>query len=437
MNGELVTAVADIPRTSTAIAEWGACVVFVLIVERRRGWPTTAAALTAGLGVLLAVQWWAGTLPLALWIPSMLVAALAMYAILYATLCVSAVSAGYLMARAFVLAELVASAHWQIDQFYLGEAPEPVRAVVWVGVFVGALLLAWAAERRHLPRDAAFAASPAELVSALAIATATFAISNLSFVAADTAFSGRAGPEIFYIRTLVDLCGYIALYVQLEVRRGLQSRRDAEAMAQLLTSQHDQYEISRRAMDEVNRKYHDMKHHLEAIRAEDDATRRLRLLDDLEGSIRGYGSMVRTGNPVLDAILAAKHMQAAEHGIHVTAVADGALLSGLRPLDITAIVGNALDNAFEGARRLTDEDQRFVRFSLVSHDDFTVLRVENTFDGIVRRERGRIISRKVEEGHGYGLRSIEAAVEPYGGSVSTGADGGWFTLTVLLPRGAD
>ena len=435
MNDPVISSsLADIPRIYTAVAEWGACLVFVLIIARRAWWSLTAPILAAGLAALLAVQIWAGSLPLALWIPSMLAAALVMYATVYATLRVDAVTAGYLTARAFVLAELVASAHWQLDQFYLSEAPWGVEIAVWIACYVFALGCAWAAERRHLPRDEAFAVGPGELVSALAIATATFAISNLSFVAADTAFSGRQGTEIFYIRTLVDLCGYIALYVQHEVRRGMQSRRDAEGMAQLLTSQHDQYEISRRAIDEVNRKYHDMKHHLDAIRAEADPTQRMRLLDDLEESIHDYGSRVRTGNPVLDAILAAKHMQAREHGIHVTAVADGSLLAGVRPLDVTALVGNALDNAFEGARRLDDPDARFVRFSLFAHDDFVMLRVENSFDGVVRRENGRIVSRKPDDGHGYGLRSIEAAAQAYGGSVSTSADDGWFTLRVLIPR---
>lgn len=429
-------ALADIPRVFTATAEWGACAVFIVIAQRRGGWARTAGVLGLGLAALVFVQLWAGTLPLAFWVVGMLAAAVVMYALVYTGLRVSLVGAGYVTARAFVLAELVASAHWQLDQFYLPESSVVLRTVVWLGTYGGALGLAWWAERRHLPRDAAIEAGPGDLVSAVAIATATFAISNLSFVAADTAFSGRQGAEIFYIRTLVDLCGYIALYVQHEVRRGLQSRRDAEAMAQLLASQHDQYEISRRAIDEVNRKYHDMKHHLEAIRATDDAHRRMRLLDDLEESIRDYGSRVRTGNHVLDAILAAKNMQAREHGIHVTAVADGSLLTGLRPLDVTAIVGNAFDNAFEGARRLADPDARFVRFSLFAHDDLILLRVENTFDGVMRHAGGRIVSRKSDDGHGYGLRSIEAAAEQYGGSVSTSVDAGWFTLRVLIPRTA-
>ncbi|MBZ4487747.1 GHKL domain-containing protein [Microbacterium sp. cx-55] len=425
--------VANIPRTYTALAEWGACMVFVLIVARRMPWLATAATMLGGLGALLAVQTIAGLLSVTLWIPGMLAAVATMFVLLLGVLRVTAVTAGYLTARAFVLAELTASIHWQLDRFY-ADAPEAGKAALLVLVYAGVLAAAWFVERRHMPRGTHVDVGVADLVSALAIAGATFGISNLSFVNASTPFSGRLGPEILYIRTLVDLCGFIALYVQHEVRRSLQTRRESEAMARLLTSQHDQYEISRRTIDEVNRKYHDMKHHLDAVRAEQDAQQRLVILDELETSIRDYGAQVRSGNAVLDAVLTGKQMYAREQGIPVVVVADGRLVDFVRPLDLTAIVGNALDNAFEATMRLGEREQRMVKFSLFAHDDFVMLRVENTFDGRVHRRAGRIVTRKEGEGHGYGLRNIEAAAEKYGGSVSLGQDDGWFSLRVLLPR---
>ncbi|AOX46332.1 GHKL domain-containing protein [Microbacterium sp. BH-3-3-3] len=425
--------VANIPRTYTALAEWGACMVFVLIVARRMPWLATAATMLGGLGALLAVQTVAGLLSVTLWIPGMLAAVATMFALLLGVLRVTAVTAGYLTARAFVLAELTASIHWQLDRFY-ADAPDAVKAGLLVLVYAGVLTAAWYVERRHMPRGTHVDVGVPDLVSALAIAGATFGISNLSFVNASTPFSGRLGPEILYIRTLVDLCGFIALYVQHEVRRSLQARRESEAMARLLTSQHDQYEISRRTIDEVNRKYHDMKHHLDAVRAEQDAQQRLVILDELETSIRGYGAQVHSGNAVLDAVLTGKQMYAREQGIPVVVVADGRLVDFVRPLDLTSIVGNALDNAFEATMRLPEQERRMVRFSLFAHDDFVMLRVENTFDGRVSRRAGRIVTRKEGEGHGYGLRNIEAAAEKYGGSVSLGQDDGWFSVRVLLPR---
>ncbi|GLJ62698.1 MULTISPECIES: sensor histidine kinase [Microbacterium] len=434
MSDVVTSELAEIPRLFTALAEWGACVVFIAIVRRRMRWLPTVGVALAGLAALVGLQLWADTLPLALWIPGMLGAALTMFALLFASLRITAVTAGYLTARAFVLAEFVASLHWQLERFYLPDAEGVARAAFLALVYGGVLVLAWLAERRHLTRGAEIEVGWRELVSALAIAAATFGISNLSFANANTPFSSRLGPEIFYIRTLVDLCGYIALYVQHEVRREMQTRRDAEAMSQLLRSQHDQYELSRRAIDEVSRKYHDMKHHLDALRAETDPGLRERMLDDLEESIRDYGAQVRTGNRVVDVVLTGKRLRANEDGVDVSYVADGRLLDFMSPLDVTAVLGNALDNAIEATKRIADADERLVRVALFAQDDFVMLRVENTFDGIVKRSDGRIVSRKREAGHGYGLRNIEAAVERYGGSLSISADERWFSLRALFPR---
>nr|WP_287272278.1 hypothetical protein [Microbacterium sp.] len=248
---------AEIPRYLTAIAEWGACVVYIAISRRRFGAAPTALIAALGLAALLAVQLWAGTLSIGWWIPGMLVAAATMFALIHAGIDATARGSGFIAARAFVLAELAASGLWQIDRFYsqqLDPYLQPMGALVVYGLIFGG----------------------AQLVGSVAIAVATFGISNLSFVSIDTPFSGRFGAEILYIRTLVDLSGFIALHVQLRVHNEAVARRDAEAMAQLLRSQHDQYEITRRSIDEVNRKHHDMKHHLDAIRSEQDPSTRAR-----------------------------------------------------------------------------------------------------------------------------------------------------------------
>lgn len=428
--------IADIPRHLTAIAEWGACLVYILIVARRTRAVGTIAAAVGALVALLLVQAWAGTLPLALWIPGMLVAAAVMYAVLFAVLKVSPLAAGYLAARAFVLGEFAASVYWQLDRFYAAELSPIIQTLLCLGTYAIVLTIAWWAERGSFSRVDVLRIEPRELVGAVAITVATFAISNLSFISASTPFSARFGTEVFYIRTLVDFAGFIALYVQHRVHNEAVVRRDADAMTHLLRSQHEQYELTRRSIDDVNRKYHDMKHHLDALRAEQDAPTRARMVDELEDSIRGYGTVVYTGNHVLDAVLTAKRAYAAENQVELSHVADGSLLDFLRPLDLTAIVGNALDNAVQAAARLSSPDQRLVRFALFAQDDFVMLRVENAYDGVLLREGERIVSRQNAEGHGYGLRNIDTAATAYDGAVSISSDEAWFSLRILFPKNA-
>ena len=433
MNEVVDPVLAEIPRYLTALAEWGACMVYIVIARRRFAILPTAGISILGLVALLVVHLWAGSLPIAWWIPGMSVAAATMFGFVYFGLDASARGAGFVVARAFVLGELAASVYWQLSRFYSGRLDESVEALGAVVIYGVLFTLVAFVERNQFNRSARLDVGGASLLGAVAIAIATFGISNLSFVSVDTPFSSRFGSEILYIRTLVDFCGYIALHVQLRVHQEAIARRDAEAMAQLLRSQHDQYEITRRSIDEVNRKHHDMKHHLDAIRSEQDASTRSRLLDDLEDSIGRYGAVVKTGNHVLDAIMTAKLARAGERDIEVSVVADGRLLAFMRPMELTSLIGNALDNAIEGVSTLPSDRLRQIRFALFSQDDFTMVRVENTFDGKVLRDGDRIVTRRRGRGHGYGLRNIETAAAEYDGVVSVTTDENWFSLRVLFP----
>lgn len=424
--------VAEIPRLHTALAEAGACAVFILLLADRFR-PLASIALTLlGALLLIGIQLWVGTWPLMLWIPGMLFAFAGMFLLIKGLIRLTPQAAGYLAARAFVLAELTASLHAQLDRFYFSEAAPALRMIFLVFAYTAVLGMAWFAERRQFSRGEPPEVGGRDLIGALSIAAVTFGISNLSFLNSRTPFSARLGLEIAAIRTLVDLCGYIALYVQHGQRRAQSARREAEAIAQMMRRQHEQHEISRRAMDEVNRKYHDMKHHLEAIRAASDPTMRGELLSTLEASIQEYGAQVHTGNRVLDAVLTAKRMHALENGVEVSYVVDGKLLNFVEPLDLTSILGNALDNAIEAAMQLPEG--RLVHLAVFAQDSFVMLRVENTFDGTVHRRNGKYLTRKREPGHGYGLRNIHAAVERYDGSVSIDTSQQWFALRVLFPR---
>ena len=213
------------------------------------------------------------------------------------------------------------------------------------------------------------------------ITATTFFVSNISFVIPNTPFSGRLGLEVFYIRTLVDLCGFVALHAQQEQRVQLKTSSENAAMNNLLRSQHEQYLQSKRTIEQVNRKYHDMKNQIDVIRDEPDPGRRADYLNDLEESIQGYATQRRTGNSVLDTLLTAKGANCAEHRIQLNCVADGALLDFMSVIDLTSIFGNALDNAIESAKRVDDPEMRLIRVAVFAQNNLLMIRIENTFDG--------------------------------------------------------
>ncbi|MCD7857517.1 MAG: ATP-binding protein, partial [Clostridiales bacterium] len=179
-------------------------------------------------------------------------------------------------------------------------------------------------ERHRLKNGVALQVSARETVSAATIAIGSFLISNISYVSSDTLLSGKMSAEIFYIRTLVDLAGVVMLFALQDRWQDLQVRKELDAIHALLQRQYEQYRISRKNMEAVNRKYHDLKHQIGVIWLEPDAARREEYLTQLESGIRDLGAIHRTGNDVLDTILSSKQFYCSQNQITMTVMADGA-----------------------------------------------------------------------------------------------------------------
>jgi hypothetical protein len=426
----------DIPRLLTGVAEWAACLVFVWPARRWRPWPF-AAIMALALVVQVGLQLVVGEWPLALWVLGMVLAVAAMFAWIRLGARTTLANSVYLAAKAFVLAELVAAAHWQVHCFFFPARPPwsafaPVA--LWLVAYPVLFAGAWLIESRRARAGQRFEAQARDLVIPLTLAAATFSLSNLSFMTTNTPFSGRLGPEVFYIRTLVDICGYAALYAWQSQRLQQQAKAELAAITSLLRSQHEQYLQSKRSMDAVNRAYHDLKHQIMVIRREADPARRESHIAELEQSIKGYQTVVKTGNEVVDVMVAAKGAACAERDIALTCVADGAAWAFVSVVDICTILGNALDNAIEAVAGLADPARRLVRLSLFTQNSFAVLKVENPFDGRLVFQDGELATSRADpEHHGFGLKSIRYVADRYGGSMTARPDGEWFVLSVLLP----
>lgn len=433
----ILEALPDIPRGYTALAEWSACLVYILLIRRRFGSLPRYAIMAGGLVGFWAVQSLAATFPKSLWTLGMFLAVSFMYGFILLCSDVSARDAGYFVARAFVLAELVASLQWQLHSFFF---PPGTTGSTWtkllllVTLYGLAFVLAFFVERRHFPAGPALDVDTRDLLSTVAIALVTFFVSNLSFINANTPFSGRLGLEIFYIRTLVDLAGYVALYAQQGQRLEIQRTVEVEAMNRVLHTQHEQYLQSKRNIDVVNRKYHDLKHFITAIRAETNPETKAGYLDQLEDSIKGYEAQVETGNTVLDTILTAKSSLCADNGITITCVADGTALDFMEVMDLSAFFGNALDNAIESTIALDDPEHRLIRVAVYRQRSFVMLKVENYYTGKLDLSEGLPRTTKGHTSYrGYGLKNMQHVAERYNGTLTVHAEDHWFVVRALIP----
>lgn len=438
MSNIISNALPDIPRLYTALSEWLACVIYLSVIPLRVPLKRTIAISAAGLSIIIGVQYLAGAMPLSLWILGMCLAVTTMWLIVWLASGSAKRLAWYITMRAFVLAELVASLHWQIDSFIRPDSHSPFAwqsLVILTVIYTVCFALARTVERHNFNCNEGITLTTRDAVSCAAIAITTFAVSNLSFVSTNTPFSSTLGREVFYIRTLVDFCGFVILYAQQEQLQRMQSTLELVEINTSLASQHAEYLQSKENLEVMSRLAHDLKHQIVALRAELDPKRVSAQFEQLENSVARASAQQHSGNPVLDVVLTTKMRTCADRGVTLTCVADGKLLDGMESMDIATLFGNALDNAIEATSKLADAEQRLIRVALHRQGQFAVIRVENYYDTALRHAAdGSLTTTKRDSAsHGFGVKSIRHIARQYGGEVTISPHDHWFDLRALLP----
>ncbi|HHV12082.1 MAG TPA: GHKL domain-containing protein [Clostridiales bacterium] len=427
----------DIPRFYTAVAEWLACVVYILPLKKKIKGKKLAATLLLMLGFQCMIQYIAGCLDIVFWLPGMIVAVLAMFVGIFVCCDLSVFDAGYCCARAFITAEFAASFGWQLFCFIFfkqADGPSWITFFVVMGVYGMTFGIIFFLESRRLPSDTRLNVTVKEFTSAIIIAVTVFAISNIYFVIDFSLFRDQTGAALFFIRTLVDFSGLTMLYAQQEQKNEMHLRYELEAMDSVLRRQYEQYKQSRDNIELLNRKTHDLKQQIAVIRLEDDPVKRESYIKEMEQVIKQFEVKVDTGNKILDIVLTAKNIYCLKHDITLTCVIDGSLISFMEVMDICTIFGNALDNAIESVMKLKEKEKRLIRMAVYSQNNLLMIRFENYSTEILDFEGGLPKTTKADKGyHGYGMKSIRRAIEKYGGNMTVHMQNDWFILRILIP----
>lgn len=426
----------DIPRFYTALAEWAACMVFICVLKRQMtGWKLAVIS-----GTMLLIQSgflvFTADIGLGMWLPCMVIAVLSMIVFLGICLKGSWCDAVYCGLFSFVIAEFAASLEWQLYLFFFrGNITKVVSYLVMLTAYGVIYIIIWWLLKRQRTPDGMLYMKAGELSAVLLIAISVFAMSNLGFLQISTPFSSQYKDAVSIIRTMIDFAGVAMMYAFHVLRNENRARLELDMMQDVLKNQYLQYQHSKESIDLINYKYHDLKHQIAVLRAEQDQERRNAFLNQMEEEIHQYEAQNKTGNQVVDTILTGKNVICEQFGISMNCVADGMLLDFMDTMDICSILGNALDNAIECEKQIPDPEKRLIHVAIFGQKNFVILRFENYFDGQLEIKEGIPVTTKTKkkEFHGFGIRSIKYAVDKYDGAVSISQNENWFELKILIP----
>ncbi len=224
-------------------------------------------------------------------------------------------------------------------------------------------------------------------------------------------------------------CG-MALAVQLILFNLMHLQAEKNTIQLLWQEDQRQFELSKRTIEQINIKYHDLKKRLRELRTMLSAEE----ITSMEQAISIYDCKVRTGNEALDVLLTQNTLLCQGEGITMTYTGSGADFSFMSTMDVYSLFGNAIDNAIEAVRKVDNPEKRVVDIVTERKGPLTMLIVRNYFAEPLKMEDGALLTtKKEEEGfHGYGVKSIRLLAKKYRGDVSIRAEGGVFTLMVTL-----
>lgn len=181
---------------------------------------------------------------------------------------------------------------------------------------------------------------------------------------------------------------------------------------------------------------HDYRNHIQVMKAyasNGDMAAIKKYLDELESDLATVDTVIKTGNPMADAILNSKISLAKSRKVPVKADVFIPLALKTSELDLCVIIGNLFDNAIEASLALPEE-KRMIRIYMdmkntqlyISFTNFTASKKQLKQNGRFKTTKG--------EGHGFGLIRMDTIIERLDGYINRNSENGAFTTEILIPQ---
>ena len=181
---------------------------------------------------------------------------------------------------------------------------------------------------------------------------------------------------------------------------------------------------------------HDYRNHIQMMKvlaSNGDMDALKAYLDELDTDLNTVDTVVKTGNPMADAILNSKISLARSRNIPTQVDAHIPVKLKMSELDLCCIIGNLFDNAMEASMALP-EGKRLIRVYMDMKGTQLYISFTNFTAAKKLSKVGRGFKTSKGEGHGFGLVRMDDIVSRYDGYLSRNSEDGAFTTEILIPQ---
>lgn len=208
----------------------------------------------------------------------------------------------------------------------------------------------------------------------------------------------------------------------------LKRKEEALAMSLISKKEKERFEMARVTIDEINIKYHDLKHMLKNSELNDEDKK------EIQQTVTNYKAIIQTKNIGLDVVVYEAQLKCISLGIDLNVLTNSNGLEGFKPHHVYSLLSNLLDNAIEAVSKIEDESKRRISLKIQTVRQSTVIIVENYTQKKPKMRNGLpITSKKDVTNHGYGLKSVKRITDLYAGILSIKVDNDIFTVKIIFP----
>ena len=223
----------------------------------------------------------------------------------------------------------------------------------------------------------------------------------------------------FYFLTL--------LYFQTEVFKLSAMQKEMDTLNLLYERQREQYQVARQNVQIINKRCHELKLQIAALRQMSSAPADPELkahIDEAEKAAQLYDASRNTGNEVLDVVLTEKSLLCESRRIQLNAVTDGSCLSFFEASDLYALFANMLDHAIESAVKVPEPERRCIDLLVCTRQSFVVVNV-------ISPDRPAEVA-DTRAAH-YAVKVTNRIVQKYKGTLTTESQNGFFAVKIIFP----
>jgi signal transduction histidine kinase len=226
---------------------------------------------------------------------------------------------------------------------------------------------------------------------------------------------------------------FVILYYA-ETQKQANAQRERDMLAAQLQLAKTEFATLRQLQECAAVYRHDLRHHftfLQSLAAEGSIDKVKEYLSITQNDLDTITPLRFCENETVNLILSAFATRAQQSAVILTTDATLPVALPISDTELCSLLSNSLENAIAAAAACPDSERRTVAVRATVHKGKLLISIKNPYAGKVAIKDGLPLS--LREGHGYGTRSISAITNVHNGQAIFSAEGGVFTLKIMLP----